>query len=245
MSIPAAVTAEPTPTASVEPAPNADRVLALIRARFGSHRPPPPFETYTLTRRQDTPDGQPDGQGSYVVHVWVRNADGAALTRTLAGNGTSGPLTFDRPAFNEPRDPGPPTADLFGAANGPSEYRVDSMETLGNVVHLRIVPMRDPERNRLREIFADKQTYELRKLIAADKLFIGGGTVYPVTFTITVGTVDGHPVVTYIQGLVGGNYNDSGKEVNYTFTAITFPHALPDWYFEPRTYGQHGGDAPV
>ena len=40
---------------------------------------------------------------------------------------------------------------------------------------LTLAPISDPERNRLREIYADKTTYELKKLIAVDRLFVSGG----------------------------------------------------------------------
>jgi hypothetical protein len=244
MSAPATVAAEPTAAPAVEPAPSPQSLLGSIRARFHA-RSLPPFESYTLTRSQNTATGVLDFPNSYSKRVWVRNSDRTALTRTVLSNGTRGPLEFDRPAFNEERDPGPPTADMFESPNGVSDYRVDSLETQGDLLHLRISPVLNADRNRLREVFADKQTYELRTLIAVDALFIVRGPVYPVTFTITMGAVDGYPVVTAAHGVVGGDYNGDGKEVDYTFTAISFPATLPDWYFDPRTYGQHGGDAPV
>ena len=268
----AAVPAKPTPVpdASAE-APTPQRVLGLIRAQFRSHRPPPPFETYTLVRAQKATNLYPDYANSYTVHIWVRNLDKAALTRLVFRDEARGPLTFDRPAFNEARDPGPPTADVFEPAPArphpvsevptpeptytlppliggvraliESDYKVDSIETEGNELHLQISPIRDVERNRLREVFCDKKTFELHKLVATDKLFIiGTKQVYPVTFTITMGVVQGYPVVTNLHGVVGGGFNGDGQTVDYTFTDITFPRTLPDWYFDPRTYFQHKDD---
>jgi hypothetical protein len=265
-----AVQAAPVPIGG-EPSPTPQRVLGLIRAQFRSHRPPPPFETYTVIRSQKATNGYPDLAESYTKHVWVRNFDRAALTRFVYRDDARGPLTFDRPAFNEARDPGPPTADVFEPAPArphpvsevptpepnytplpviggvraivESDYHVDSLEAEGDQVHLRITPIRDVERNRLREIFADRKTLELRKLIATDKLFVERGPVYPVTFTITMGVVQGVPVVTDLHGVVGGGYNDDGKEVDFKFTDIAFPKTLPDWYFNPRTYAQHANEA--
>jgi hypothetical protein len=114
LSAPAQAPAPGTSPAVNTPA-NREHVLALIRARFRSHRPPPPFVTYTLVRSQLAVNGFPDLANSYTKHMWVRTSDGAALTRLVFANGTRGPLTFDRPAFNEARDPGPPTADLFAS----------------------------------------------------------------------------------------------------------------------------------
>jgi hypothetical protein len=267
---PAAGPVAAAPAATAEPTPTPQRMLGLIRAQFRSHRPPPPFETYTVTRKQLATNGYPDYANSYTVHVWVRNLDRAALTRKVFRDDARGPLSFDRPAFNEARDPGPPTADVFEPAPArphpveevptpeprytpipviggvrtiiESDYRVDSLTVEGDELHLHIFPIRDVERNRLREVFADKKTLELRKLIATDKLFVTGGSVYPVTFTITMGVVSGVPVVTDIHGVVGGSYNDDGKDVDFKFTDITFPKTLPDWYFNPRTYAQHAND---
>jgi hypothetical protein len=243
MSAPAPTQAQPAPSLPPESATSPESVLGSIAARFHA-RPVPPFETYTLTRTQNTADGMLDVPNSYTVRSWVRTSDHTALTRTVMPDGTRGPLTFGRPAFNEARDPGPATADLLESASLP-DYRVDAVETLGEVVHLRITPVRNLGRNRSREVFADRRTYELRKLIAADTLFIFRGPTYPVTLTITMGTVDGYPVIANVHGSVGGDYNGDGKEVDFTFSAIAFPSTLPDWYFDSRTYGRHGSDAPV
>lgn len=42
------------------PLPSPDRLLAMIRRQFRSHRPPPPYVTYTLVRSQTLDDGYPD-----------------------------------------------------------------------------------------------------------------------------------------------------------------------------------------
>jgi hypothetical protein len=266
----AAAMATAAPAPEPVPTPSPQRVLGLIRAQFRTHRPPPALETYTITRTQKATNGYPDYANSYVKHVWVRNSDRAALTRLVFRDDARGPLTFDRPAFNEARDPGPPTADVFEPAPArphpveevptpeprytplpviggvrtiiESDYRVDSLEVEGDQLHLRISPIRDVERNRLREVFCDKKTYEVRKLISTDKLFVEKGPVYPATFTVTMGVVQGVPVVTDIHGVIGGGYNDDGKDVDFKFTDIKFPQTLPDWYFNPRTYAQHASD---
>ena len=272
----AAALAAPAPAPSTEPSPTPQRVLGLIRSQYRSHRPPPAYETYTLIRSQKATNGYPDPVGSYTVHVWVRNVDRAALTRQVFRDDYRGPLTFDRPAFNEDRDPGPPTADVFEPAPArphpvsevptpeprytplpvigsvraliENDYRVDSLTHEGDQLHLQIYPIRDVERNRLREVFVDATTLELRKLVATDKLYDDPNPkkakVYPVTFTITMGSVQGYPVVTNLHGVVGGGYNGDGQQVDYRFTDIAFPAALPSWYFDARTYAAHQNDAP-
>jgi hypothetical protein len=244
----------PTPTAL----PSTKRLLGLIRARFRSHRPPPPFEIYTLERKQLTDQGFPDYVGSYKVKYWVRNLDRAALTRRIFRSINRGELLFDRPAFNEDRDPGPPTADLFEPApahphpitfvpsTGEFDYSVDSVEVEGDELHLKVLPTRDPDRNRLRELWVDKDTLELHKLIATDKLFLlPSKDVYGVLFTVTLKMLDGYPCVTSIHGVVGDGYSGDGQVVDYVFSDISFPATLPDWYFDPKTYPAHDADAPV
>jgi hypothetical protein len=262
-----------TVAAGAGPTPSPQRILGLIRARFRSHRPPPPFETYTLERKQLATNGYPDPVGSYTEHVWVRNLDRAALARRIYRDDYRGPLTFERPAFNEDRDPGPPTADLFEPAplrphpvefvptpeplqtqlpligstvtTGEYEYNVVSLEREGAELHVKLTPIRDPMRNRLRELWVDKQTYELHKLVATDRLFDETNKrIFGVIFTVTLGVIGGHPVVTDIHGVVGDGYQEDGKEVDFTYRDITFPTTLPAWYFDAHTYAAHQGDAP-
>lgn len=275
----AAVLATPTPNrATAGPAttvasPSPMRILGMIRAKFRSHRPPPTYVTYTLERKQLTEQGFPDYAESYKTKYWVRNNDRAALTRRVFRDINRGAMTFDRPAFNESRDPGPPTADLFEPAparprpitfvptpepaasqlptiaqvtvTGEFDYSVESIATEGNELHLRILPTRDPDRNRLRELFVDRKSLELHKLIATDKLFIlGTSDVYGVTFTVTLASLEGVPVVTQIHGVVGDGYTGDGSTVDYTFRDIAFPTALPTWYFDARSYAKHEAEEP-
>lgn len=266
-----APSARETPSAIASPTPA--RLLGMIRAKFRSHRPPPAYVTYVLERKQLTDQGFPDYVDSYKTKYWVRNVDRAALTRRVLRDINRGEMKFDRPAFNESRDPGPPTADLFEPAprrsqpvsfvptpepsasslptigkisvTGEFDYRVDTIATEGDELHLTILPTRDPDRNRLRELFVDRKTLELHKLVATDKLFLlGSSDVYGVTFTVTLGILDGVPVVKTIHGVVGDGYQGDGTVLDYTFRDIAFPTTLPAWYFDSRTYAQHEADEP-
>ncbi len=272
----AQATGTPAPAPAPTETPSAQRILGLIRAEFRAHRPPPLYESYTIARAQKTNQGYPDVVNTYTYHVWVRNTDRAAMARRVFRDNYEYPPEFQRPAFNEDRDPGPPTADLFepapvkprpvsfvptpepslppGLVIGrvqtfvESDYRVTSITPDAGALHLKLDPIRDPDRNRLRELWVDPQSYELRKLVATDKLFITGGRrpdVYGVLFTIVMGHVDGHLVVTDIHGIVGDDYEGDGKIVDYTFRDIKFPATMPEWYFNPRAYGGHEKDAPM
>jgi len=261
-------------TSSPAPLPSPEKLLQLVRNQFRSHRPPPPFVSYTIVRKQETAEGYPDELNSYTEHVWVRSSDRAALARRVYRDEYRGDMTFERPAFNEPRDPGPPTADLFERAPikphtglndyiptpepdaslqtlatvkavGETAYKVVKVAIEGPLLHLSVEPFRDVERNRLREIYADKTTYELRRVVATDRLYLDGGVSYGVIFTVDLQMLQGRPVVTRIHGVVGDGYNDDGKVVDYWFNDIRFPATLPDWYFDPRDYAAHTADAPI
>lgn len=261
-------------TAAPSPLPSPEALLQLIRNQFRSHRPPPPFVSYTIIRKQQTALGYPDELESYTEHVWVRSTDRAALAVRVYRDDYRGDMTFERPAFNEPRDPGPPTADLFERApvkphNGLNDYiptpePVQTLQTLatvkaigetaykvvnvaveGPLLHLSVVPFRDVERNRLREIYADKKTYELRRVVATDRLYIDGGPSYGVIFTVDLQMLQGRPVVTRIHGVVGDGYDGDGQVVDYWFNDIRFPATLPDWYFDPRDYSAHLAEKPL
>jgi hypothetical protein len=262
----------PAPTASPL---SSERVLGLIRAAFRTHRPPPPFVTYTLERAQKTEQGYPDYVESYIYHIWCRSYDQACLARKVFRGTFRGDPEFQRPAFNEDRDPGPPTADLFepaplkprpvefvptpepsqaplreiGAvkAFGEFDYRVTSRDEAGGIIHLTVEPTRDPLRNRIRELWADANTFELKKLVATDRLFDASENpprIYGATFTMSLSMLQGFPVVTDIHGIIGDNYSGDGKEVDYHFRDIAFPAKLPDWYFDAHSYGRHMNELP-
>jgi hypothetical protein len=257
--------------------PSPVRLLFLIRRQFRSHRPPPPYVTYTLIRKQTLDDGYPDLLNSYTYHIWCRTSDRAALGRKVYRGSARGTLEFLRPSFNEPWDPGPPTADLFEPAPlhphtnprtfvptpeptgslpptiavvtalGEFDYRVTRVVREGDLIHISLTPLRDPDRNRLRELYVDGKTLELQKVIATDKLY-EDGHVYPMMFTVDLGWQHDMPVVTHIHGTptyqADSEYLGRDATVDYDFTDIHFPASLPAWYFDPSSYAQHVDDAP-
>ncbi len=270
---PAPSHASPARVAAAGPAPfpSPDDLLIAIRNRFRSHRPPPPFEIYTLERSQQTSYGYPDYNDTYTYHIWYRSYDHAAMERKHFHLGAIGNLEFKRPMFNVADDPGPPTADVFEPAplhtlapdfvptpeasmppiiatvrvRANFDYRVTAVQREGSLIHVSIMPKRDPDRNRLRELWVDAKTLDLKKIIATDKLFIQGGPVYPILFTIDFDMLAGVPIITHIHGEVADpSYDGDGKTVEYVFKDIVFPKALPDWYFNARDYAQHTNDAP-
>lgn len=241
---------------------------ALTKARqaFRAHRPPPAYEIYTIRREQRTPEGMPDFEWSYEYRVWCRTSDGAALGRRIF-RGDAGPLEFMRPAFDEARDPGPATADLFELAPPPrprpepapvplpligsvnaayeAEYSATSLERVGAELHLLVRPLRDPRRNRLRELWIDPATFEIRKAVVVDRLFILGGPTFEELDTITMGWSGGYPVIAHIHARSDFDRDSGdGLDVDYSISDVSFPPTLPDWYFVPASYGAHVAQAP-
>jgi hypothetical protein len=266
--------ASPPPAATIAPIPteSPDVLLARIRNRFRSHRPPPPFEIYTIERKQPTTYGEPDYANTYIDHVWYRSNDHAAFERREnPENGYVGDPRFDRPIFNAATDPGPPTADVFEPApahtlppdfvptpeptnepkilvtirvKGEFDYRVESIDREGDLLHFKIQPRRQPDRNRLRELWVDAKTLELRKMVATDKLFVPGEKPFPVLFTTDFSTLSGIPVITHIHGVVGGGYDGDGQTIDYDFRDLSFPLELPAWYFNARSWAQNKAEWP-
>lgn len=214
--------------------------------------PRPAYVSYTLRRSQETPDGLPNLEWSYTYRVWCRTSDDAALERRVF-RGQAGPPKFAKVVFDEASDPGPPTADVFNlppldapsaVASAPETlktiasvrsaarpvYDVVFMQRDGNSWHLRVRPRYNPERYRLRELWADATTYELQKAVVADKLFTEGGRVFDQLDTLTMSMIDGFPVITHIHARADFNTDTppDGVDIDYDFSEITFPAAVPE-----------------
>lgn len=122
------------------------------------------------------------------------------------------------------------------------DYRVGRVAHEGELLHLWLEPKTDPERNRLDELWVDAQTYEIRRALVRDHLYLGfGGRSLEDEFDVRFrrGT-GGLPLIATIHG----HTKDADFETDYTFEDVTFPDALPDWYFSPKLYGAHVADAP-
>jgi hypothetical protein len=259
--------AQPTPSAT----PDGYAILTRVKAGLRAHERPA-YVTYTLVRRESL-DGIPDLYDSYTLRIWCRTSDSAALSRRAFNGRTFGPAEFIRPEFDKPIDPGPPTADLLdvirqtqGPATPPPDpnaprvigsvsvaietnYRVTYAGTDGNDDHLRLEPRRDADRNRLTDIFVDRDSFAIHRAVAHDHLYIEERTI-PERFEIDFGAHDGVPVITSIHGqtdYAALDAHDRGEplhEVSYRFEDVAFPADLPDWYFEPAQYGPHHEELP-
>jgi hypothetical protein len=142
-----------------------------------------------------------------------------------------------------PRDQTSPLPEIgrVGALDG--DYRARRIARDGDLIHLWLEAKSDPERNRLDEIWVDATSYDLRRVLVRDHLYLGmGGAAiddeFDVRFTPGPG---GLPLIASIRGET--RYGQF--ETQYTFSDVTFPEALPEWYFAPKQYGLHKNDAPA
>jgi len=258
---------EPVPPATPAPARlTGEQILARAKRVFRAHMRPP-FVEYTLVRR-DKHNGMPDFDNSYSLKIWCRNADRSALTRRAWNGVAYGSLQNITVAFDEYVDPGPPTADIFERAlfaprtpefalpqpsesplpviggvtvNTDYDYRVTGAHREGAVWHLSLAPKRDPDRNRLDDLWVDATTFELVRMRVRDHLYLEFTSQsledeFDARFTM----LDGIPVLQSIHGRTSGDQ----FETDYTYKDVVFPPSLPDWYFEPKTYGLHRNEAP-
>ena len=253
--------------------PSANTILARVKAglRAGER---PDYVVYTLVRR-DSIDYTPDFMNSYTLRIWCRTADSVALSRRVSGGRANGPAEFITPAFDKPIDPGPPTADLLdvirqtgarpasAASPGPSagapavigsvavfierNYHVTFAGTDRGDYHLRLEALRDPDRNRLTDLYVDRLSYGLHRAVAHDHLYAEGRTI-PERFEIDFGIQGGIPVIVAIHGetdfTAAGSSGEPLHAVDYRFEDVTFPAQLPAWYFEPQQYGAHRAELP-
>ncbi len=262
----------PAPEPAVSPTPNPYTILARVKAGLRAVDRPA-FVVYTLVRN-DTIDGVPDLYNSYSLRIWCRTSDSAALSRHVYAGRVVGPAEFIEPVFDKPIDPGPPTADLLdvirqtqGTAPTPAptgssppvigsvsvvietNYRVTYAGVDGPDDHLVLEARRDPDRNRLTDLYVDRYNSSIHRAVAHDHLYTDG-RVIPQRFEIDFGTLHGIPVIIAIHGETDFNApenRNSGlplNEVKYRFEDVSFPAALPDWYFDPAQYGAHRGDYP-
>jgi hypothetical protein len=232
----------------------------------------PPYVVYNLDRREWI-DDRARPEFSYTFRIWYRASEPAALARLWFAerHRAVGDLHFIRPAFNRPIDPGPPTADIFEPAPprpSPSPLPPEKLKTIATVqsltdldyraslaaapkdqLHLKLQPLRDPERNRLRELWVDSTSFEVERALAIDRLYsVEAGTSVPDRMDISFAMQDGLPVIrriTSIATLLPTLSNSMRRdESDYSFDDISFPQSLPDWYFDPKTYHQRFRESP-
>ena len=168
--------------------------------------------------------------------------DTASAPDASAGTSASS-ATSASGAAAAPGDTASPLQEIgrVGALDG--DYRVSRFAHESGLIHLWLVAKSDPERNRVDEMWIDAATYDVRRARVRDHLYLGmgGGSIedeFDVRFVPGPG---GLPLISTIHGQTAwGRF-----ETDYKYEDVTFPDALPDWYFAPKQYGLHRADAPA
>jgi hypothetical protein len=242
-----------------------EQILGRAKAVFRGHARPP-YVVYTIVRR-DFHALMPDLENSYTLKIWCRASDRSALTRKLWNGEPYGGMQNITVAFDEYVDPGPPTADIFERAlfakatpvpeatplptalptiggvviTKDYDYRVKRASRDGASWHLELEPIRDPYRNRIDDLWVDAASYEIRRARVRDHLYLGmTGQSIDDEFDVNFALRDGLPMIASIHGATTwGQY-----ESDYVYKDVSFPDSLPDWYFDPPSYGKHKAEAP-
>lgn len=242
--------------ANIAPAIN-QSILQSIETKNFEKRLPPYLE-YTATFIQTTAQGELDRNDSFTLRVWMRTSDHAALTTKIYGT-VQGDREFRRPTFYDGDYPSPILADAlriaprdakFGVEVAPELHPIAGLMGSYSVVRQQDEPgalrldVRPREGSssiyRLQSLYIDPATDNVRALRAADDLLsyspprrLGNIllTVYPRSddeFGL-LRRID----VTPLDGQMG-----SWSAVEQ-FTDFAFPTTLPNWYFDPSSYGAH------
>jgi hypothetical protein len=242
-----------------------EQILGRAKAVFRAHARPP-YVVYTLVRR-DFHSHMPNLEDSYTLKIWCRASDRSALTRKVWNGEPYGAMQNVTVAFDGYVDPGPPTADIFERAlfakatpaPEPSpvgtglltiggvvvtkeyDYRVTRATREAELWHLELEPIRDPYRNRIDDLWVDATSYEIVRARVRDHLYLGmTGQSLDDEFVITFAVRGGLPMIASIDGRTKWEQ----YETEYTYKDVSFPDALPDWYFDPPSYGKHKAEAP-
>ena len=112
------------------------------------------------------------------------------------------------------------------------------------VYHLGLQPLRDPGHHVLRELWVDPQT-SLPLRYVAERFVAMAGLPFRYLVTVDTATIDGHLVNIEADGrfdvhrAIVIHYSGEG---HWKIADVAFPALVPDWAFDPKRYGTHGGE---
>lgn len=137
-----------------------------------------------------------------------------------------------------PPEEQPPIIGRIAVSGADYDVTLLGEETIDDnpVYHLSLTPRDDPERNRVRELWVDEKTFEVRKLVSDGIFDEGPATTVPWTVTF----IDLHGwwfirTETTTATLHGPNHFVFGgttyEGVNYTFGRYEYPGLISDYEF--------------
>ena len=143
-----------------------------------------------------------------------------------------------RPPGAHPSESAEPVIGQIAVMGGDYDVTLDGKEVLDgfDVYHLSLTPRKDPQSNRLRELWVDAKTFDVRKLVTMGIFARGPATTVP--WTVTFIQLQGHWFIRQETTtatlrspghLFGGSTEYQG--INYTFGAYEYPGLILDLEF--------------
>jgi hypothetical protein len=143
-----------------------------------------------------------------------------------------------RPPGAEPIESPAPVIGQIAVTGGDYNVTLAGNELLDgfDVYHLTLVPLKDPDQNRIRDLWVDVKTFDVRKLVTMGIFEKGPPTTVP--WTVTFIQLQGHwfirqEVTTATLRTPGHLFGGSTeyRGINYTFGAYEYPAFIPDLEF--------------
>ena len=151
--------------------------------------------------------------------------------------------TPSRPGFFEPVKPLPSASPLLTIATvsafKPPPYQItnlgDTVVKGQPVYHLALVPIRDPTRNVLRQMWIDKTTFLPARYVAFRTV---SDPFEYFSYLVTVDTVEIDGRMVNVRA-AGNSKNGLGK---WQISNVSFPASEPDWVFDRAQWRRHIGE---
>jgi len=133
---------------------------------------------------------------------------------------------------------GTPVIGRVSVSGGDYDITLAGLETLDGspVYHLKLNPRREPDQNRLREVWVDAQSYDVRKLVSNGIFPSGPASAVPWTVTFLhlhggwlMRTESTSSSITRHGGLFGGTITYAG--ITYTLGGYEYPGLISDLEF--------------
>jgi hypothetical protein len=173
------------------------------------------------------------------------------LLSPLSVFGLARPRAGEQPSTFEVEPPQEPSTAVIGRVSATSrayDARLDGVETIDGapVYHLVMVPRFDPQRNRIRALFVDTQTFEPRR-IAIEYFAARGPLRSRPTVTFDYAPVGGiwvitHAAMNFVVRFGPFAYGGSGE---FRATDVSFPTAEPAWMFDRKALAKHLAPRPM
>jgi len=170
------------------------------------------------------------GASYFAPDVWLVRGEKTAA----AANANFAPDLGDLKTIAAVRAVAPPAYDISlagvsRAADGHAIY------------HLTLKPRFDPVKHNLRELWIDAATYNLLRARVLGSYQVKGHPEEPSMAVEDFGAVGPYWLVTHVQWEYDVPFG-ARVVVDVAALRMSFPDAIPDWYFDERAFARHRND---